>query len=88
MQRLQSNVVKVNEIFRDIANMVEEQSEQVDLIEIHVDDARERTDGALEQLNKAVRRQKVTRRGLAFFLACFLTFVIVCIILAQSPWAG
>ena len=57
-QKIHKNVVEVNNLFRDLAAIVESQQEGVETIENNAVDARNRTERGLEELQHASRLQK------------------------------
>ena len=53
IRQLESDIVDMNTIFKDLATMVHEQGEMVDSIEVHVGDAAVRVNEGTTQLRQA-----------------------------------
>ncbi|GMI30845.1 hypothetical protein TrCOL_g7249 [Triparma columacea] len=73
------NVANVNEVYRDLANLVDEQQVEIDDIEQNIMMARERTEKGNEQLVKATDFQKSTGRCAKLVIAMVFVAAIVCI---------
>ncbi|KAJ7386978.1 Syntaxin-12 [Desmophyllum pertusum] len=73
IRQLESDIVGVNEIFRDLATMVYEQGEVIDSIEANVDSAAVHVEDANVQLDKASNYQKAARKK----MCCILVIVVV-----------
>ena len=73
------NVANVNEVYRDLANLVDEQQVEIDDIEQNIMMARERTEKGNEQLVKATDFQKSTGRCAKLVIATVFVAAIVCI---------
>ncbi len=72
---------ELNELFRDVAHIVHEQGDQLDLISANVDNTRMDTRGADLELRSASRYQK-SARGKACCLLLILAVVLTIIVLA------
>jgi len=68
IRQLESDIMDVNEIFKDLAIMVHEQGEVIDSIEANVDNAATHVETANVQLEKARHYQKASRRKLCIIL--------------------
>jgi len=78
IRRIQNQVSEVNQMFRDLASIVQEQGQQFESIERQAETAAVSTKQAVQELRKAVDRQRGTRERLccmlaaAVFLLCFV----------------
>lgn len=75
IRNIEQGVTELNELFRDVAHIVTEQGDQLNIIEANVDTTRTETRGADRELRAAARYQKNARSK-----ACIL-FVILAIVL-------
>ena len=66
VHQLESDIVDMNTIFKDLATMVHEQGEMVDSIEVHVSEAQVRVGEGTQQLRQA-EQYKVSNMGTTFF---------------------
>ncbi|KAH3755940.1 syntaxin 7 [Pelomyxa schiedti] len=69
IQELETKVVQVNEMFRDLASIVKEQGHMIDNIEANIESADTQVEQGVEQLEKAVTLQKKSRNKLWIILA-------------------
>ncbi|XP_057312791.1 syntaxin-7-like isoform X2 [Hydractinia symbiolongicarpus] len=83
LRRLESDIVDVNEIFKDLAIMVHEQGDVIDSIEANVDSAAVHVETANVQLEKAKHYQKASRKKMCCILVILL---VVGIILGIVIW--
>ncbi|KAK8405763.1 hypothetical protein O3P69_001927 [Scylla paramamosain] len=74
VQRLESDIIDINEIMRDLSSIVTAQGEIVDSIENNVESAAGHVEEAREALVKAARYQNKSRRKICIFI---LILVIV-----------
>jgi len=58
INRVAENVQTLNELFKDMANLVHQQQSAVDAIETNVESASTRTQAGIEHLEKAIEHQK------------------------------
>lgn len=72
IRELESDVLDVNEIFRDLAAMIHEQGEQIDTIEANVETAHTHVDEGREQLVKASSYQQKSRKKLCCLVVIFI----------------
>eukprot|EP00057_Strongylocentrotus_purpuratus_P010885 XP_011665359.1 PREDICTED: syntaxin-7 [Strongylocentrotus purpuratus] len=75
LHKTESDILDVNQIFKDLATMVHEQGDMIDSIEANVESAEVHVEQANTQLDKAVTYQSKARRKKFLLLIC-------CIILA------
>ncbi|EKG21443.1 hypothetical protein MPH_01241 [Macrophomina phaseolina MS6] len=84
IRNIEQSVGELNELFRDVAHMVHEQGEQLDIISENVEGVRTDTRGAHVELTSASRHQKAARNKaccLLLILAVVLTIVILAVVL-------
>ncbi|KAF2471606.1 t-SNARE [Lindgomyces ingoldianus] len=81
IRNIEQSVGELNELFRDVAHMVHEQGEQLDIIEENVEVTHDASQGAHKNLVQANRYQK-SARSKACILLLILAIVLVIIILA------
>lgn len=85
IRALEGDILDVNEIFRDLGAMINEQGEQIDTIEANVDKAYTDVEGGREQLQKAAIYQKKSRKKMCCLMVIFLVIVgVLAIILALT----
>lgn len=84
IRNIEQSVGELNELFRDVAHMVHEQGQSLDMIADNVTNVRDDTRGADQQLRTASRHQKSARNKaccLLLILAIILTVVILAAVL-------
>jgi t-SNARE complex subunit (syntaxin) len=81
IRNIEQSVGELNELFRDVAHMVHEQGQSLDIISENVVQTRDDTRNADQQLRTASRHQK-SARGKACCLLIILVIVLAVIILA------
>ena len=81
IRNIEQGVTELNELFRDVAHIVTEQGEQLDIIEQNVDNTRTDTSGADRELRAAAKYQR-NARSKACVLLLILAVVVTIIILA------
>ncbi|KAB2575094.1 putative snare domain protein [Lasiodiplodia theobromae] len=84
IRNIEQSVGELNELFRDVAHMVHEQGEQLDIISENVEGVRTDTRGAHVELTAASRHQKAARNKaccLLLILAVVLTIIILAVVL-------
>ncbi|XP_066923317.1 syntaxin-7-like [Clytia hemisphaerica] len=77
IRQLESDIVDVNEIFKDLAIMVHEQGETIDSIEANVDTAVSAVEAGNVHLHKARDYQKKSRRKMCILILILLIVVVV-----------
>lgn len=78
IRRIQSQVAEVNQIFHDLASIVQDQGQQFESIEQQAESAVISTKQAGQELKKAVDRQRSTRERLCCMMAAAL--VVLCLV--------
>lgn len=81
IRNIEQSVGELNELFRDVAHMVHEQGEQLDIIADNVEGVRADTRGADTELRTAARHQR-NARSKACFLLIILAVVLTIVLLA------
>lgn len=76
LRQLESDIVNVNEIFKDLAIMVHEQGETIDSIEANVDHTQQHVEAANVQLQKAKTHQSAARKKKCCLIVILLLVVI------------
>ncbi|KAK7099060.1 syntaxin-7-like [Littorina saxatilis] len=77
IRQLESDVLDVNEIFRDLGAMISEQGEVLNDIEANVERAYSNVEGGNEQLVKAAEYQRKSRKKMCCLLVIFLVVAVV-----------
>lgn len=83
IKHIQSQMVSVNQIFKDLASIVTEQGRQMETIEQHADESGANSKRAAEELQKAFQRQ-VSTGHLWFVILAVTLFVCVAILMHMS----
>ncbi|GAM87220.1 hypothetical protein ANO11243_052420 [Dothideomycetidae sp. 11243] len=81
IRNIEQSVGELNELFRDVAHMVHEQGQQLDIISDNVTNTRDDTRAADSNLRTASRHQK-NARNKACCLLMILAIILVVVILA------
>jgi len=85
IRNIEQSVGELNELFRDVAHIIHEQGEQLDVIAENVEGVRDDTRGAHVELTSASRYQRNARNKmccLLLILAVVLTIIILAVVLA------
>lgn len=85
IRNIEQSVGELNELFRDVAHIVHDQGEQLDIISENVEGVRTDTQGADRELRSASRYQKSSRNKaccLLIILAVVLTIVILAVVMS------
>ncbi|XP_071500677.1 syntaxin-12-like isoform X1 [Diadema antillarum] len=82
LKKLESDILDVNQIFKDLATMVHEQGEMIDSIEANVESAEVHVEQATVQLDKAREYQsKARRRKFLLFICVLILLGVLALIL-------
>jgi t-SNARE complex subunit (syntaxin) len=84
IRNIEQSVGELNELFRDVAHIVQEQGGQLDIISENVQNVTQDTRGANTELRSASRYQKNARNKaccLLVILAVILTIIILAVVL-------
>jgi t-SNARE complex subunit (syntaxin) len=81
IRNIEQSVGELNELFRDVAHMVHEQGQTLDIISDNVTQTRDDTRNADQQLRTASRHQK-SARGKACCLLLILVIVLTVVLVA------
>jgi len=83
IKQLESDIVDVNQIFKELASLVHEQGETIDSIEANVESAQMEVQQGAQQLGAASSYQsKIRRRKLCLFITFCVVLVILIIIVS------
>ncbi|CAI8047927.1 Syntaxin-7 [Geodia barretti] len=80
MRQLETDILDINDIFRDLGTMVHDQGELTDNIETQVETAAVRVESGNKQLEKAVRHKKCSRK-LTCCIVCLLLGILTAIVI-------
>ncbi|XP_065889537.1 syntaxin-7-like isoform X2 [Dysidea avara] len=80
MRQLETDIVQINDIFRDLGTMVYEQGEIIDSIEANVEQGAHRVTEGNKQLVKAIKHQRSKRKLCCCFWCILITIAIVILI--------
>jgi len=81
IKTIHGQMVQVNEIFQDIARLVQDQSETIDSIQTNIVTASDHVDSGVKEIKDADKSQQSSRKKLCF-LAIFITVVVAVVIIA------
>ncbi|XP_028406166.1 syntaxin-12-like isoform X2 [Dendronephthya gigantea] len=82
IRQLESDILDVNEIFRDLASIVYDQGEVVDSIEGHVIRAHDDVENANEQLQKAsIYRRKARKKKCCLLIILLIVLAIIAVVI-------
>jgi len=82
--QLERQVLEVQELFLDLANLVSIQGETIDNIESHIVAAKAHTENAADQVSMAEDYQKKARKR----QCCIVVIVVVCLLVIIGPILG
>ena len=85
VRQLEANVAQVNEMFKDLAHIIEEQGVLIDNIDANVSHAVEEVEEGEKQVDKAAHYQKKSRSKMCCILATSVAILIVVVILIVVP---
>uniref|UniRef100_A0ABM5GCZ1 t-SNARE domain-containing protein 1 isoform X3 n=1 Tax=Pogona vitticeps TaxID=103695 RepID=A0ABM5GCZ1_9SAUR len=84
IQKIESDMLDVNQIIKDLASMVYEQGDTIDSIEANIETASSNVESANEQLAKASQHQRRARRMkcclISGGLAILLVFIVIIVV--------
>jgi t-SNARE complex subunit (syntaxin) len=83
IRNIEQGVTELNELFRDVAHIVNEQGQQLDIIADNVENTRNDTSGADLELRSAARYQK-NARSKACCLLLILAVIFTIVVLAAT----
>lgn len=84
IRNIEQGVTELNELFRDVAYIVNEQGEQLDTIAANVDNTRSDTRGADLELRSAARYQRNARSKMCILLIILAIIVTIVLLAALS----
>jgi syntaxin 7 len=80
VRALEQDMQEINRMFVDVAKMVDEQGEQLDVVEGEVDSAVKETGKAVMEITKAEGYQRAARKKMICIIVIIV--VIVCVVIA------
>jgi len=80
IRAIQGQMVQVNEIFRDLAKLVEDQGEMIDNIQTNIVSASQNVEAGLKEVKDADKSQQSSRKKLCF-LAIFVTVLVAIVVI-------
>ncbi|KAL6074512.1 Syntaxin-22 [Balamuthia mandrillaris] len=80
IREIESTIQEVNEIFIDLANLVNEQAPMIDNIESHIDSSVSSTSRGVVELRKAAAYQRSARTKLCFLILLILAIVVAVVV--------
>jgi len=83
IKKIESSVLEVNEIFRDLSHLVVEQGQMIDNIESNVEESVDYTNQGVVEVVKANEYQKSARTKMCFVLLFFVVIVAVVAIVVK-----
>ena len=83
IQEIQQQIGEVNEIFQDLALLVNEQGTQIDNIQTNVESAAESTTRGVRELGRAARSQRRARSRMCLIAACVLVVLIILVLVLR-----
>ncbi|XP_034058117.1 syntaxin-12-like isoform X2 [Gymnodraco acuticeps] len=85
IRQLESDILDVNQIFKDLAVMIHDQGEMIDSIEANVENAEVHVERGTEQLQRAAYYQQKSRKRMCIIaMVCSIVLVILAIIIWQA----
>jgi len=80
IRQIEQTVVQVNEIFRDLAHMVDEQGVMIDNIQSNIEDSHSSTTRAVEELRSASTHQRSARSKMCWIALILLVIVVIIVV--------
>ncbi|XP_067840627.1 syntaxin-7-like [Heptranchias perlo] len=84
INQLESDILDINEIFKDLGMMIHEQGDLVDSIEANVETAEVHVQQANQQLNRAAEYQRKSRKKICILI---VVLVILAVVVGLIIWA-
>lgn len=81
--KIEKSVLELHQMFLDMAVLVDAQGEMINQIDTFVSSAAEHTNKGVEEMKKAVKSQKQSRKKMCCALFCILFLVIICIVVPK-----
>jgi syntaxin 7 len=82
---IETAVVQVNEIFRDLANLVQEQQGMIDNIEVNVQSAHSNAEKAVGELHQAAKYERSARTKMCIILVIAMIALAVVVVVIVLP---
>jgi len=80
IKTIQGQMVQVNEIFRDLAKLVEDQGEMIDNIQTNIVSASQNVESGLKEVKEADKSQQSSRKKLCI-LAIIVTVIVAVVVI-------
>ncbi|CAF0854299.1 unnamed protein product [Adineta ricciae] len=77
LRQLETNIIEVNELFKDVAKLVHEHGEIIDNIENNVVETEAHVDTGNRQLKQAVTYQSAARRKKIILIGILITIIVI-----------
>lgn len=87
IRQLEQNVLEINEMFRDLAGMVQEQGVIIDTIESNTAEAAMYTEEGVKEIEKAAELQKKSRKKMVWILVLAVICLVVAAVVIAIPVA-
>lgn len=85
VRQLERSVMEINEMFRDLAGMVQEQGVIIDTIESNTAEAAIYTEEGVKEIDKAADLQKKSRKKMIWILVCAVVIFIAVAVIVVVP---
>jgi syntaxin 1B/2/3 len=86
VKELEKSLMELHQVFLDMAVLVDAQGEMLDNIEQQVGKARDHVESGVNELVKAKKLQKNTRKWMCCALVLVLIVIAVIVVVAIRPW--
>ncbi|KAI3630948.1 hypothetical protein MIR68_011031 [Amoeboaphelidium protococcarum] len=83
IMKIEKSVLELHQMFLDMAVLVDAQGEMINQIETYVASAAEHTNKGVEEMKKAVKMQKKSRKKMCFIMFCLLMLIVIVIIVTK-----
>lgn len=81
--KLEKSILELHQLFLDMAVLVDAQGDMINQIENYVQSAADHTAKGVDEMKKAVKYQKASRRKM-FCILCLIIFVVIIVIILVS----
>ncbi|KAI9208472.1 t-SNARE [Polychytrium aggregatum] len=76
IQKIEQSIIELQQLFIDMAVLVQAQGEMLNQIEIHVENAKDHTDQGAKALHQAVKLQKKSRKKMCIIIVCLILLIV------------
>ena len=85
MRKLETDIVDINQLFKEVAVLVHDQGQTVDDVEKRTGDARDLVEKGLDELKQADKmKRKLRKKQVIIAIICAVVLVIIIIVLALA----